>query len=414
MSLLVARQPLSSDPSSPNAVSIALCQLCSFRLPAEATPDRLVCAECSDGQGRDGPMDQPVFAPAAAGAIQGQLNPASLQAYLAPERDPELTVLVRDSADGMTNQLRAAVALRQSQLNVSASGHPSLEHTVHSTLAAGEKLTFSLAVESFQFPQGSMMGSHNAGLLLLTDQRMICLTQCRHNATTMAWEGQTSGIEAQLRSQLRVQHSTGASLWIFPIAHKSLKHLVLESDHHVQASNVITPMLFGPSSTGITIGILLLAVFGVLAVVAGLQKLSDVLLYVGIGIAAFGLIIVFASSLTGQQLYRRADCCNRYQVQVGPIPSGTAAQSHSLHIAILMPPWDQQQILRVAVDPRVPLSKLHQFSAHFQSVLTRNQEPPVERPAVDRPAVERPVGLPLSLRPLRLPLEAPRVLDAPR
>lgn len=307
------------------------------------------------------------------------LDPASLQAYWAADRDQEIGALVRSSADQASQQLRSACVERQSQLNLSVAGHPSLEHSVLATLAVGEKLCFSLGVDRFHFAQGNF-APHQAGLLLLTDQRLICLTQCRHATTTMAWQGQTVGPEAQLRSQLRVQHSAGAALWIFPVPHKSLKHLVLESDHHVQAANVLTPTLHGPSTAAIVIGLFMLFPGIALLFAALMLSLETLWLSLGIALLVIGLVVAFAGTVAGQRLFQRAACCNQFAVQVASQQPTAASQSHTLHIAMLMPPWEQQQILRVSVNPRVPLSKLHQFSSHFQSVLARFQEHGVDRP----------------------------------
>ena len=153
---------------------------------------------------------------------------------------------------------------------------------------------------------------------------------------------------------------------------------MLESEQQVQASNLITPMLHGPSPTLIGIG-LLLTIPGVVLLLLALIWHPDLVFWIAGGcFAVLGLMVALAGVLGPQHLFVPAVCCNQFTVQMGT-PQGRAVQSHTFHIAMLMPPWEQQQILRVSVDPRVPLSKMHQFAAHFQDVLARFQDHGVER-----------------------------------
>jgi hypothetical protein len=305
-----------SPPSAPHSPrSSTLCVLCQRNSPSvthDAYTEQTVdtCSACSIDAG----LPQ---SPSVQNNFIGTLDDASLSVYSAPKY--EGSVLPAQQAIRSLGE-----RLCGSSSQVVLDSRLTLDQTVQSTLAQGEQLKFSLAIESFEFIPVDSLADGNfavpagrAGLLVLTSERLLCLTRSR-SATSKLQFGPPPASQMHMNGLYELSHSLADRTWCFPIALRYLKHASLESRSTNEARSSLPP-----------------------------QRRNVTCCWC-------------------------CDCSFRFTFDQ-PVSEAeiSVEQAHVqlLRIALLLPPWSKPYSLRVTVDSQVPLIKLHHFTAQFHSLV---------------------------------------------
>jgi len=231
-------------------------------------------------------------------------------------------------------QVVSLCASREEEMERGPHDQLTLEQTVRAVLTGDEKLHASFATTSFQFISKTTDALPNTvydepGLLLLTDQRLICLTHSRTIRSALTYG--PGADQTSLKGAYALSHARADRTWVFPIPLSNVKHLWLESRAAIDARAHVTARLI-PCCDGC------------------------------------------CEPCGGCPPAPNGDCsCCEDDVLVTASEARESAMqhTHAMHIGLLLPPWDTQHELLVKIHPNVAHLTMHQFTTCLHSLQQR-------------------------------------------